>query len=506
MIKLITKTGVLFFVITFFTTFKGWAQDSLVISIDEALIISCENNPLMKQVKNLKQEKELNLKAAKGHFYPIVSIGANYQLMSKDITLDMNPIKDAILPLYNALGNYGDFSGVPNPDPATSQIVPIFPDDISTQIVRKKLLEGAEMLQAQDWEKTIQKRNFGTVTANVLWPVFTGGKIKAANKAAKIEVAEAENEVLMKKVVLSKELIERYYGLRLADRVIDIRKQVFDVMEMHLNNAEKMFQEGVIAESQLLHAKVFHAEAQRELKKAKRQYSIVEKALKNTLALSDDSAIKPISKLFITTSLQTLPDYLTAAQKNNPILRKIELKKQLSLQNVAVKKSDYFPTVAVMGMYDIYNHNLSETAPEWLAGINLKWNLFDGLSRERKIKSAKYKTMQVDNLYEKVGNDINTLVEKLYQQLQMDIEQMNELETSEAFSQSYFKVTQKSFEEGIATSTDVTEASIALSKVQIDRLQVMYNYVKTLAYLLEATGNMDEFSSYQNNTNTIFEK
>ena len=122
---------------------------------------------------------------------PQVSLSANYVMLSDDITIDMHGVKDAITPLYSALAQYGTFSGVVNPDPATSGVMPVLPDDVSTRIVREQLADGLVQVENGEWDKLIQKKQFGFVSAGFTWPLFTGGKINAANRAAKIRLSEA---------------------------------------------------------------------------------------------------------------------------------------------------------------------------------------------------------------------------------------------------------------------------------------------------------------------------
>src|SRR5690606_17599442 len=125
----------------------------------------------------------------------------------------MTGVRDAITPLYSALSQYGNFSGVPNPDPNTSGMMPVLPDNISTEAVRGQLAEGLVKVQGAEWDKLIQKQQFGTVSADVTWLLFTGGKINVANNAGKIRLDEAVEMESEKKDALLSELVERYFGL-----------------------------------------------------------------------------------------------------------------------------------------------------------------------------------------------------------------------------------------------------------------------------------------------------
>ena len=162
-----------------------------------------------------------------------------------------------------------------------------------------------------------------------------------------------------------------------------------------------------------------------------------------------------------------------------------------------VQNANYLPSVALMGTYDVWNYDLSPYMPHWMVGVGLKWTIFDGLARERNRKSAKLKVSQVAEFEQKASKDIQTGVEKYYQELQMSLEQIKDLETAQEFTEEYFRVRQKAFHEGLATSTDVVDANLALVKVKIERLQAAYQFDVALAKLLEISGLSGKFSEYQ---------
>lgn len=198
-------------------------QQTLIMTFDQALEIARQNSHSIKQTHYLQQEKQQLSKASKGLYMPHVGVTASYMVMSDDLTLDLTPVRDAITPLYSALGNYGVFAGVPNPDPATSQAMPVLPQNISTEAIRGKFQEGLAEIQSAEWDRMIQKKEFGTVAATMMWPLYAGGKIHAANKAAGLELQEAEETMRQKEGELMSELVERYFGLSLADAALTFR-------------------------------------------------------------------------------------------------------------------------------------------------------------------------------------------------------------------------------------------------------------------------------------------
>ncbi len=474
------------------------------LTFEHALSITTQKSHVLKQASEKTLQAEHEKKAAKGLFLPTLSLSANYVLMADDIRLDMTPVRDAITPLYGALGNYGQFSGVPNPDPNTSGVMPILPDDISTQAVRQQLIEGLDEVNAGEWDVMIQKKQFGVVNAGITQPIFTGGRIIAANKAAAIRVEEAKTEEQTKYLEVFCELIERYYGLVLTEHVNTVRQEVKKTMAAHMEDARKMMEQGMISNAEYLHAKVYHAEADRELKRAVRNKDIVNESLLNTLAIDTSLEITPISNLFYVPSLQPLSYFQEKAKENSSLLAQVKHKKELAHQGYKAEVAHYYPTIAAMGTYDIANKDLSHQVPEYMVGVGLRWDIFTGTSRANKVKAAKYQASQVEQFLEKTETDINTVITKHYQELNMHLEQLLEIEEALEFANEYYRVRNKAFSEGMATTTEIADAELLVARSKIERLQAIYNYDIALSRLLYYAGIPDEFLQYQNSEESIY--
>jgi outer membrane protein TolC len=489
------------------TQAAGFTQEPFArpLTFGEAYEQMNANSHVLKRADFEISEKEAQRRASAGLHAPRVFVSANAIQMADPLTLDLTPVRDAITPLYEALGHYGNFSGVPNPDPNTSGAMPILPDNISTQAVRGKLLDGEAKIMSSEWDKMIQEKQFATLNASFIWPLYTGGKINAANKASQVYEEEAGLEKKQKQGELLSELATRYYGLVLAEQACKVRGQVAEAMKKHLFDSEKLSEQGQIAKVEFLHAQVANSDAGRELKKSRRDVAIVKRALQNTMAISDSSEIAPASALFILKNIEPEDYFIDLALNNNPQLQQIDSKKELAATGVKFEKSNYMPTVALTGTYDLANKDLSPYVSDWMVGVGLNWSLFEGNARLRKLQAAKFKEDQVEQAGLKAEEDIKTIIRKLHQQLGMQVEQLEELDKTLEFAKTYVDSREKSFREGLSTSTELVDANLLLAKVKIDRLQTMYSYDITLAALLQVCGNPELFLEYQSSAQVITE-
>jgi outer membrane protein TolC len=482
------------------------AQSStLPLPFGEALQLMKANHPALKQSAHYIREKEAEKAIRRGLYLPQVSMSATAVSMSDPLHLDLTPVRDAILPLYNTLGNYGVFSGVPNPDPATHAVLPVLPDNLSTAAVRQQLLQGAEKVAQGEWDQMIQEKTFAMVNAGVNMPLYSGGKIAGANKVAALEIEMSKEELRNVEGELLTELVTRYYGLSLGQQAREVRQQMARAMSKHQQDAQKFFSEGMMARVEWLNAAVAQADAERELKQAQRNLDILQQALSATLALEQPDSIVPLTPLFINKQMPDAGYFIQKALECNPKLNQLEGKSQLVDLKHTVSKGEYLPSAALFGTYTLADYQKSVYLPDWTVGVGLKWTLFEGFSRNNEMKKTQEMKAQVDEAREKAHQDIATYIFKLRQELSMQLEQIADLDQTLELATEYCTSTEKAFAQGMSTSTAVVDAHTKIAQVKLMRLKLFYDYDSTLAKLLQTAGIPEQFPDYCAGENTIIE-
>jgi hypothetical protein len=91
-----------------------------------------------------------------------------------------------LFPLYSALGNYGVFRAFQIPT-KNELNCPGLPDNVCTQAVRSKLLQGQEEIENAEWDKIIQEKNFATASANLTWPLLPVEKLARQTKLLRLK-------------------------------------------------------------------------------------------------------------------------------------------------------------------------------------------------------------------------------------------------------------------------------------------------------------------------------
>lgn len=352
---------------------------------------------------------------------------------------------------------------------------------------------------------TLQDKNLTTLGFGAAWNIFTGGRIIAYNSAAR---AKLESSNLKYKSVTNKlttELVKRYYGLKLAQDVVSVRKQVLDTTKKHLDDAIMLEDVGIIAKSERLHADVAYSQALCDYNSALRDEEIAEEGLKNLIKAEDvnlsDVKVQILSSLFLyDKELDSLSTYKERAIANNPDFKQTEVKKQLAKANYRAKAAEYSPVLSVFS-YDIAaSNNLSHQVPKFGVGAGVNFTLFDGLSRYNNLQAAKHLKEQVKYETLSAKNNIETLVTKTYNELLKYKEQYDSTNKSIESAEEALRTAELAFREGVGTSLSVTDAQSALSAIKIKRLNALYNYDVAFATLLSTQGNSEEISEYIKNS------
>ncbi|MGL5563240.1 MAG: TolC family protein, partial [Tannerellaceae bacterium] len=135
--------------------------------------------------------------------------------------------------------------------------------------------------------------------------------------------------------------------------------------------------------------------------------------------------------------------------------------------------------------------------PRTMVGVGFTWNIFDGLAREKKIRQAKINSYTLDLGKDKAKTDLDVGVEKLYTELQKAIDNVNALKSSLQLTVELVRIRERAFQEGMATSTEVVDAEVMLSKIKVAYMLAFYEYDVALMNLLSICGAPQEFHDFK---------
>lgn len=429
------------------------------------------------------------------------------QIAGKGIELARNEhqkLNSFWFPSVNTAGAFVHMSNPVEVRQSVSKLTDPAIDFVKTYIPDNDLIVSAlEKLGQNTLSLPLISQNLTSIDANVIWPLFTGGKRLFANEIGKrmVDIAEVNrNQVEAAQQSL---LIETYFALRLGNRIVDVRQQTYDALMLHYEHAVKLEQNGMINRAERLFAQVSMEEAKRELESARKDLTVAQQALKSVLNLDTVSDIRTTTPLFINEYIPPVQHFKDQIPTGNYMISQLKLQQAIAENELKISRSAYLPDIALFGKQTLYAHGVDKyLLPRTMIGVGFTWNLFDGLNREKKIRQAKLTSQSLDLGKEKAENDLEVAVDKLYSQMQNAMDNVDALQTTIRMSEELVRIRKKLFREGMATSTDVVDAEVVLSKVKIAFLLAYYQYDVALANLLVVCGMPEAFSRYRENGQT----
>lgn len=331
------------------------------------------------------------------------------------------------------------------------------------------------------------------VTATL--PLYTGGRIDASQKAAKAGVRLAGAELALTEQTLRTQLVQIYFLYQFSVRVRDVRIEVRDGLKLHVANAIASEQAGVTAHSQTLQARVAYDEAERALIQAEADTRSAGVALANLLHLNVPPQIA--TPLFVNSRpLPPVRGFIDAALEKHAQLARLGAVDDAAGEAVRIEGADRLPQVYVFGKYNLAGRNRDLTTPDWAFGLGVRYDLFSGIDRTEAEEAAVQKQAQVRAQMRQTRNDLETLVTRAYNDIWAAQNRFRLSESAIGSAKENVRVQEASFRSGYATSVDVVDARLALSRAEIDRAQAAYQFDDALARLLSASGEAETYSAY----------
>lgn len=338
---------------------------------------------------------------------------------------------------------------------------------------------------------TVNRQDSGSsASVSLVWPLYTGGLNEAAHGLATARADEARADAGRTSAELSTLLVQRYFGAQLAARAAILRESALDTISRHDRSAQRMLEAGVISRVERLQALSALEDARRNAQKARDDADLAATALARLI--HHDGPVRPSSPLFVNSQpLEPLARFVDAALQHHPGLALVTAKRQEALQLHAAGEAGRRPQVFAFGQRELRTGQAN-----WVAGIGVRYTLWDGLDRRALSDASLQQVEQAERSDAQARNDIALLVEKNWLAVEQARRQFLAMATGIELAQEVLRLRQAGLREGTSTPLDLIDAQVNLAKVQTEQAQAANDYVTALAQLLESSGQSDEFPAY----------
>ncbi|HEY6641227.1 TolC family protein [Povalibacter sp.] len=329
---------------------------------------------------------------------------------------------------------------------------------------------------------------------SVVLPLYTGGAIPAARGAAEagVGLADARRADAMDADRIN--LVRLYFGQVLSYEALRVALESRDSFDRHLANASAMEREGFLSAAQRLQVQVARDASQRQLDRAELENDSARRALATALSYP---AVQTMTPLFVDSKpLPSLDAFIERGVTESPLVAQAESMEALAEAGVDLARSRFWPTIFAFGVYNLNRDHALPIEPDWAVGVGLHYDLLSSLDRNRTLNVARARRSAAESSKQQVRDTVSQLVIRTYNLTELSRRQFLSLDSSLAAAQENLRVQELAFREGEAPVSNLIDARTLFGSARLQRAAAAYEYVLSLAALLAASGQLEEFNGY----------
>lgn len=472
------------------------------LSLDSCRALALGNNKTLGMARVGRSMAVERRKAARTDYLPKMDAVGTYQLTSRELSLLSHGQQDALNHLGDRLGGQlqGDLSTTL---PSLVQQGAITADQASQLGGIASQLAPAATTALNEAGQSIRKA-FRTNTRNlfagdvvVRQPLYMGGAIKAANKAADISVGMANDNIDLTTQGTLYDVDQAYWLVVSLRQKQILAGQYLDLVRKLHDDVAKMLAQGVATKASELRVAVRVNEAEMQQTQVDDGLTLARMHLCQLcgLALDSDIRLTDEDERSLVPDGEAMPD--TAAAPDRPELRLLAHTVEMSRQNTTLTRAAFLPQLLATGGYlfsnpNVYNGYRNTLSGAFHIGVTLRvpvWNWGEG---RHKVSASKAATtiarLELEDLREKIDLQVQQAefkVKEAYKRLNMSAHNLTSAEEN-------LRCANVGFKEGVMQTTDVMEAQTAWQSAQSQKIDAEIDVRMAHVNLRKALGVLHE--------------
>jgi outer membrane protein TolC len=353
---------------------------------------------------------------------------------------------------------------------------------------RTNVFANFSLGQDQNWASQIK----------LVQSLYEGGRINSALRVAKLTHDQSllQYRTVVADAVLSTEIA--YFDVLLSQQQITVEEASVALLNRELTETTRRYNAGTVPRFNVLRAEVELANEQPKLIQARNAYRIAKNNLAIVLGFNIPKEALEDIPLTLSDKLQAepldveLPGAVKTALARRTELGSLQKDVELRAEDVINAKSGYFPSLEAYGGYDIHNSlfspDLTEQVHGWIAGVQMNWNIFDGMQTQGKVTQARALHEKAGIELQDTGRRIELEVRTAFSNFREAAEVLKSQEKVVEQAEEALRLARARADAGSATQLDVLTAQTSLTTARTTQVQALHDYAVARAKLQRAMG------------------
>jgi outer membrane protein TolC len=331
------------------------------------------------------------------------------------------------------------------------------------------------------------------------WPIYTGGRTDALERAARAEAAAAGEDVAAARADLRLEITRAFWALVTAEETTRVLQRSVDAITAQVSDLRTRFSQGLIPPNDVSSAEAQQARQRLLAAQAANQRGIAEADLRRLtgnetagrLEPDPGSAAVPAAADSHAEEVATL---IATALHARPERRALERRVSAAREQVTAASAAWKPQIAIGAGYDYARPNprifprTTDWRTSWDASFSLSWTLWDGGRRAADRAAAAASEAALEARAADFDRALTFEVRQRRLELDSSVAAITAADEEVRAASDAERVVGERYRAGVATPTDVLDAQVARLQAELDRTKAVADARLAEARLARATG------------------
>jgi len=311
-------------------------------------------------------------------------------------------------------------------------------------------------------------------------PVFNPDAI-AGRKAVAYNLEAAGQKNVHLRFYIEYLVKQSYYAIQMAKAKQDVLKEAFEYAKENHRIAGNNLEEGFVSKADVMDAYVRVVELEKKSAEAENDVISAQQMLAFLLGLDIDTPIVPGEKLS-KIQLQANPSEYRIDGRSDVLAYTNGVRAFERMETM--NKLKFVPRLNAFGAFNFHSDDFPGiNAKSWVIGAKLQWTIFSGNKNFAGVKEARANVQLSKFKHKEYVNKNNIELDKAERSLSVAEISFNASVLAVEQTKEALRIRQDRYSQGLERTSDLLAAETAYSEKQLERLNALFYYNKTVFYL-----------------------
>jgi outer membrane protein TolC len=327
-------------------------------------------------------------------------------------------------------------------------------------------------------------------------PIFTGFALSSQLNISKMNLKISEYRLEESKLDTVRDVERAFWNVLLGQKLLQVARDNVSSLEIQRRNAQANFDQGLVAQNDVLKAEVALAQARQREKTAEKQLTILRSRLNQILDVDLQTRITLFEEEIRMPEALPLERLYSLADERRPEYLSIQTSIRQAEEAITAARSRYYPRLSGFAQYyregdDILaNNNPFGNSENAAVGLRIDWNWFEGGKTDAAEKEYKYRQKALEERRSELRQQIHLQVEDAYEQLGVARENLTTAEAAQKQAEENERMTTIQYREQLVIFLEVLNAQVLLSQSRVNYYDALYGFKLAWADLERAVGGV----------------